>query len=69
LHRHNVTPEDGFDAQLPKPPHLDIRALIGGGDLRLRPHPPYRLARSDAAARKPDDQVALPGHRYFEKKR
>jgi hypothetical protein len=69
LHRHNVTPEDGFDAQLSKPPHLDICALIGRDDLRLRPHPPDRLARSDAAPRKPDHQVALPCHRYFEKKR
>ena len=69
-HRHNVTPEDGFDAELAKPPHVEIgarcrrRATSASGHTR-------RIASHAATPlrARPDDQVARPAHRYFEKKR
>ena len=69
VHRHNVTPENRFDAQRPKPPHLDVGPAVGREHLRAGPHPRDRLAGGDPASRQADDQVPVAGHRYFEKKR
>ena len=66
--RHNVTPEDGFDADLAKPPHVQIGAAVGGEHLRPRPHAQDRLARRNPAPRQTHHQIAR-AHRYFEKNR
>ena len=59
FHGHNVTPEDGFDTDLAKPPHVDVAGRVGRDDLRLGPHAPNRLTRRDSAPRQPDDQIPL----------